>query len=131
VARGSSWPFLVVAQRYSPSGSGFNPGALVVPETDVLFVGAGVRLLAYDLADSTRIWEDLADFGFWNWARPDEHVLMSAELELAAWDLHGRKSWSTFVEPPWGYEVREGQVELDIMGNKSSFPIGLGPVPRG
>jgi hypothetical protein len=131
VGRGSSWPFLVVAQRYAPAGYGFNPGILLIPETDVVLVGAGDRLLAYDLVAPKRLWEDAADCGFWSWARNQTYVLMSAELELAAWDLQGKKLWSTFVEPPWEYEVNDGLVELDVMGNKSSFPVSLGPTPRG
>jgi hypothetical protein len=41
-----NWP-LLVTQRYSPSGSGFEPGVLLVPETGMLFIGAGTRLLGY------------------------------------------------------------------------------------
>jgi hypothetical protein len=128
VAKASGWPFLVIAQLYDPSvASGFNPGALIVPETNLLFVGAGTRLLAYDLSIPRQIWEDVADIGFWGWARHNEYVVMSAELELAAWDIHGRKLWSAFAEPPWGYKVVEGRVELDVMGKKSNFPIDTGP----
>ena len=55
-------PTLVLAQRHDPpEDAGFYPGVLVVPETDVLFVGAGERLLAYDLARPARLWEDVAD----------------------------------------------------------------------
>ena len=128
VGKGSEWPFLVVAQIYSPTADGgFHPGTLLVPETGILFVGAGERLLAYLLDGPRKLWEDVADVGFWGWARHDDVVLMSAELELAAWDIHGRKLWSTFVEPPWDYEVIDGRVELDVMGKKSSFLISVGP----
>jgi hypothetical protein len=41
---------------------------------------------------------------------------MSAELELSAWDINGRKLWSKNVEPPWSYEIRGDRVELDVMG---------------
>ena len=98
------------------SGGGF-------PETNVAFVGGGERLLAYDLLAPKRLWEDAADC--------DDVVLMSAELELAAWDLKGIKLWSTFVEPPWEYEVKDSQIELDVMGDKYSFPIKLRPSQRG
>ena len=54
-------------------------------------------------------------------------VLMSAELELAAWDLAGQKLWTTFVEPPWSYEVRNGVVTLDVMGVISEFLTKSGP----
>src|SRR5215470_12771084 len=65
VGRAQEWPFLVVVQHYSPSACGFYPGVLLVPETHRLFVGAGRRLLGYDLSRPARLWEDQADFGFW------------------------------------------------------------------
>jgi len=126
ISRGVEWPFLVVAQRYDPSG-GFHPGALLVPETDLLFIGAGERLLAYRLAGPTRLWMDSTHCGFWGWARHGDRVVLSAELELAAWDIHGRKCWSTHVEPPWSYRVSGKLVEVDVMGTKSSFPLDAGP----
>jgi hypothetical protein len=131
VSRGVGWPFLVVAQRYDPSG-GFHPGVLLVPETNLLFVGAGERLLAYRLDGPSRLWMDRTSCGFWGWARHGDRVILSAELELAAWDVHGRKSWSVFVEPPWSYEVSAGMIELDVMGMKSRFPLDAGPaqLPR-
>jgi hypothetical protein len=54
-------------------------------------------------------------------------ILLSAELELAAWDTDGRKLWTTFVEPPWGYTVEGDRVHLDVMGNKQSFTLRDGP----
>jgi hypothetical protein len=87
-----------------------------------VFVGAGTSLLAYRLSNVVqRLWEDVADFGFWEWRRHGDLVLMSAETELAAWDIHGRKRWATFVEPPWSYEVHGDRLNLDVMGRKSSF----------
>ena len=130
VRRAQQWPFLVLAQRYSPTpAAGFFPGALLVPESGLLFVGAGERLLCYDLNAVKRLWEDTADTGFWCWSRHHDTILMSAELELAAWDLHGRKLWTTFVEPPWQFEIREQVVHLDVMGTLSSFEIHHGPSP--
>ena len=123
----SEWPFLVIAQRYSPAGFGFNPGVQLVEETGVLFIGAGVRLLAYDIRNVVRLWEDKADTGFFGWSRHDSTVVMSAELELAGWNLEGRKLWSTFVEPPWEYAVENGVVKLDVMGKKTSFDLTGGP----
>jgi len=121
------WPALVVGQRFSPCAGGFDPGVLPVPETCVLFIGAGTRLLAYDLEGPRRLWEDTADYGFWSWDRHGEVVLMSAELELAAWDTAGRKLWTTFVEPPWSYRVVADTVHLDVMGRESQFPLHRGP----
>jgi len=123
-----NWPDLVVALRFDPGpGSGFHPGILLVPERDLLFVGAGTSLLAYKLSPVRRLWDDVAACGFWGWRRHGEIVLMSAELELAAWDIDGRKLWSTFVEPPWSYEVHGDRVALDVMGRKSNFVAAVGP----
>jgi hypothetical protein len=127
VARDLEWPRLVVAQTFSPSVAGFDPCVLLVPETDVLFIGAGERLLAYHLDPVMRLWEDKCDTGFWHWMQHGKYVLMSAELELAAWDSMGNKLWSTFVEPPWEYGVEDGLVKLDAMGRKTEFGLGTGP----
>ncbi len=127
VARGMNWPFLVVAQRFSPGPeAGFYPGVLLIPETQRLFIGAGERLLAYDLTEPKRLWEDQADTGFCGWARHGDFVVMSAELELAAWTLDGTKLSSSFVEPPWSYEMDGEMVHLDVMGEKCSFSIEHG-----
>lgn len=105
---GNDRPFLVVAQRYSPGlDAGFRPGVLVVPETDRLFLGAGECLLAYDLRTPRKLWEDATNAGFWSWSRHADVVVMSAELEIAAWDLEGRRLRSRFVEPPWEYHGGE------------------------
>jgi hypothetical protein len=73
------------------------------------------------------LWIDTADCGFWSWSRFGDYVLMSAELELAAWTYDGVKLWSTFVESPWSYSVAHDVVMLDVMGNESSFPLAAGP----
>lgn len=122
------WPELVVMLHYEPSSSsGFDPGFLLIPEHNLFYVGAGTSLLAYQLSPVRRLWQDFAVVGFWGWSRHDDVVLMAAELEFAAWDLNGRKLWSTFVEPEWSYEVRDGQVKLDVMGRKSTFDLVNGP----
>src|ERR1051325_9744053 len=124
VEAAGDWPDLVISQRFEPGpDAGFYPGVFLVPENHILFVGAGTRLLAYDLQKVRGLWQDVADFGLWGWKRHGDILLMSAELEVAAWDVRGNKRWSTFVEPPWGYTVRNGQVELDVMGRKSRFDI--------
>ncbi|MBV9493415.1 MAG: hypothetical protein JOZ54_04165 [Acidobacteria bacterium] len=131
VGTGEGWPTLVVAQSYSPSGSGFAPGILIVPETATVLIGAGDRLLAYSLESSpTRVWTDVADLGFWGWSRYGDVVLMSAELELAAWTTRGVKLWTTFVEPPWGFRVEGDRVLLDVMGRTMTFGIAEGPGAR-
>jgi len=125
-------PELVVTQRFEPGPeSGFFPGVLIVPETHLLMIGAGTRLLAYDINSVRRLWEDYADTGFWFWKRHGQTILMSAELELAAWNLGGKKLWSAFTEPPWSYEVHGHEVELDIMGSRACFDLTRGPVFQG
>ncbi|MCA9589912.1 MAG: hypothetical protein KC657_31625 [Myxococcales bacterium] len=130
VAHGHGWPFLVVAQRYAPSDECFFPGLFFAPETHRLYIGAGTRLLAYDLRTPQRLWEDSTEPGFWTWARYEDVVIMSAELEIAAWDLEGGKLWSRPVEPPWEYEVRDGIVHLDVMGKVTEFTLHTGRVTR-
>ncbi len=127
VAKQEGWPFLIIALRYSPAGHGFRPGVLLVPETQVFFLGAGTQLFAFELRTPRQLWEDVADVGFWSWRRYGRTILMSAELELAAWDLKGHKLWTTFVEPPWSYTVHDRSVRLDVMGAVSEFSVEAGP----
>jgi hypothetical protein len=88
-------------------------GALIVPETDRLFLGAGERLLCYDLVKPARLWEDSADCGFWFWSRWGDVVIMGAETELAAWNIDGQKLWTRFVDPPWEYRVEGNTAEIN------------------
>ncbi len=119
----TTWPFLIVAQTYRPAGYGWYPGVMLIAETQRLFVGAGERLLCYDLAAVRRLWVDSADTGFYRWQRHNDIVLMSAELELVAWDSYGRKLWSRFVEPPWSYTVEQSFIRLDIMGTSTLLAL--------
>jgi hypothetical protein len=124
--RALQWPSLVVVQRYAPAGCGFTPGLLLVPETHRLFVGAGRRLLGYDLLKPARLWEDETACGFWSWSQHGSIVLMAAELELAAWDVTGHKLWSRFVEPPWDFTVVGEVVALDVMETVSRVNLRNG-----
>ena len=126
VGRSQDWPSLVATQRYSPAQFGFHPGALFVPETGTLFIGAGIRLLAYDVERRVRLWEDRTDCGFWSWSRHDSVILLAAELELAAFDLRARKLWTRFVEPPWSFETDGDFVVVDVMGTKSRIELLTG-----
>lgn len=122
------WPSLVVEQRYSPGPiSGFQPGIHVAEDASTLFVGAGTRILAYDLTAPRRLWEAAVDCGFWGWRQHGAIVVMSAELELAAFGAQGTRLWSSSVEPPWHYAETDGQIQLDVMGNITEFPIAVGP----
>ncbi len=134
LAIGSSefeWPFLAVVVGRTPKWpeQAIRPGALVVPETHRLFLGLQDRLLAYDLAIPVRLWEDRSDASreFWQWRRHGGTVLMAAELELTAWDIYGRQRWSTFVEPPWHYQVKRGMVLLTVLDTPVSFSLEEGP----
>ena len=124
---GEPWPFLVVAQGFAPAGWGFEPGLLLIPEAKRLFVGAGERIIAYDLAVPRRLWLDSAYGGFYAWAQHGDVVVMSAELELAAWKVSGEKLWTTSVEPPWWYRVDCETLRLDVMGDVRQFPLLSGP----
>lgn len=113
-----------------PSGYGFHPGIALVPETEMLFIGAGDRLSIYRLDGPTKVCQETVGVGFWRWARHGAILLMSAETELAAWSINATWLWSTFVEPPWEYTVTDGMVCLDVMGEKSTFPLDSGPLLR-
>ena len=117
---------LVTSFRYQLHG-GLGPAVALLPEVHRLFVGAGEELFCYDLAEPKRLWRDNADTGLWGWEIAGATVLMSAELEFAAWDKAGEKLWSTFVEPPWSYTVADDQVTLDVMGEISQFNLRTGP----
>jgi hypothetical protein len=120
------WPTIVIAQRYEPSGCGFPPGALLTPDTSVLFLGAGTRILIFNLETRKLVSEDYVAVGFWGWEQHESIVLMSSELEFAAWDNNGRKLWSKSVEPPWSYKSIGNKINLDIMGQFTQFDIKTG-----
>lgn len=125
------WPELVVAQKASPGpGGGFHPGVLIASDTGVIFLGAGTRILAYNLQQMRRLWVDEADAGFGSWKRHSGVIVMAAELELAAWTAQGEKLWTTFVEPPWSYEAVGDLVRLEVMGEVTEFDLRSGPQIR-
>jgi hypothetical protein len=132
VGDGGDWPHLVVTQRFSPTQPGFSPGVLLVPDAGQLFIGAGTRLLGYHRRSGRwpRTWTDEAEPGFWQWRQHGDVVLMSAELEFAAWTTSGQKLWTTFVEPPWSYKVTGDQVRLGVMGTITTFDKSHGPHRR-
>ncbi|MEO7720030.1 MAG: hypothetical protein ABIY70_27905 [Capsulimonas sp.] len=127
VRRGAGWPFLTLALRYHATGLSVLPGALLIPETATLFVGAGLRIFAYDLNAPARLWDEELSSALWSWARHGDYVLMRAEGELAVWDLQGRKQWARMVEPPWDYWVEDGVLHLDEMGEEYTFALSTGP----
>lgn len=95
-----------------------------------IFIGAGKIALCYERSPRPReLWTEHVELGFLGWAVHGDIVVMSAELTLAAWDQTGRKLWSTFVEPPWSYQVKDDRVTLDVMGSISTFDLKPGPTP--
>lgn len=113
VTRGHGWPFLIVAQHYSPGPqSGFYPGLLFVPETNLLLLGAGERLLAYLLDEPRRLWKGELPGGFMHWERSQDSIVMSSENRLAIWDIHGQKRWDYAVEPPWQYAIQGDTIHV-------------------
>jgi hypothetical protein len=120
-------PLIAVEQRCDPGpAQAFFPGALLTSSGRTLFVGAGRRILAFDAERLVELWEDRLVVGFWGWAQHGSVVLMSAETELFAFGEDGRKLWTAFVEPPWGYEARGGSVILDVMGKKTKIDLQTG-----
>lgn len=122
-----SEPVLVVSQHRELDPQSFPLSVLVVPETGLALIGAAHRLLAYDLRGPEKLWEDHVEFGFLEFGRHDDTIVMSGELTLTAYDLQGQERWSMFVEPPWDYAVQDGQITVDVMGRVQSFGLRCGP----
>jgi hypothetical protein len=129
ITEGKDWPEIVIAQRYNPSViNGFYPGVLIIPEKELMFLGAGDTISLYDLKNKNKKWKDSVDLGFWGWSIYNQYVVMSAECEFAIFTNEGHKLWTTFVEPPWDFKIEFDIVELDIMGNKKHYNISDGKV---
>ena len=122
---------LGVDRHHEPHGPVVPPGVLLVPDTGLLLIGAGVRLLEYDIRFPERLWEGRAEFGFWAFARHGDVILMLDELELAAWTTESHKLWTVFVEPPWTYTVSGQTVTLDVMGQVRSLDLRTGTLMKG
>jgi len=117
-------PLLLLIRPYEfGPGMWLYPGALLVPETGLLLVGVGEQVFGYRLDPPAKLWQEAAEEGFWKWQRYQDVCLMTAELELAAWDVQGNRLWSIFVEPPWTYRLHDRTIEVEVMGVKTSFPL--------
>jgi hypothetical protein len=123
----SSTPDLISTQRYKP-GNGLSVGCLLVPEKAHLFIGAGEKIVCYDVAASKRLWIETTPHGFWRWVQIDDYIIMSAEIEFAVWNTVGEKLWSTFVEPPWTFTASKWVIKFDIMGKKQYRKLADGKV---
>ena len=119
-------PSVVIAQKYQDERGTFTPGFLLVSDTSLFFLGAGERLLCYDIEKKVRLWEDRTTYGFWSWSRSGPYVLMSAEVEFGVWDTSGKKLWSTWVEPPWSFKIQGQAVALEVMGEIQNLRLSDG-----
>lgn len=120
-------PDVLIEGNYSPFGSGFEPGVLIVPEHHILFFGAGTQILTYSLSPEVAlITEYSVEIGFWGWVQHKNFVILLAELEFSVWNLDGKKIWSQFVEPPWDYDLNDNIVSLDIMGCINRYDLYTG-----
>lgn len=79
------------------------PHVLLVPETSVLFVGAGTTVVAVKVPEMTRLLEDDVTL-FWGFERVGECVLMLSEVDAALYSPTAEVLGRAPVEPP--YEVR-------------------------
>jgi hypothetical protein len=124
------YPQLLVEGWISPPprAGGFSPGVLVIPETNVAFLGLGENVIVYALAPLNKLAHDQTEVGFWYWARHGDYVLMSGELEFAVWTIQGEKLWSAWVEPPWCFDMEGMTVILDVMGNVERRDLKSGEV---
>lgn len=120
-------PRLALEQKFFPVDYGAVPGLLLIPETAVLFIGAGRRLVAYNLAEPARLWLDEPDGTFWRWRQHGNVVVMSASHEVAAWNTQGRKLWSQLVEPLWNYEIIDNLIRINVLNRSVEFPLASGP----
>lgn len=121
-----SLPDIFIEGWYSPGpSSGFHPGVRVIPETGVAFIGAGTAIRIFSMRDG-KLADEEVEVGFWGWERHAGYVLMSAELEFAVWSVEGKKLWSTFVEPPWHFDVAGDRVILNVMGKKTAYDLQSG-----
>jgi hypothetical protein len=132
VARGFEYPTLIVAQRYSPGPqSGFYPGVLYIPETDLLLLGAGERILAYTLDPARKLWQYNLVSGFQHWERWQDRIIMASENELAVFDIHGLKRWDFTVEPPWNYTLEGDTLHVYMNGKQTALHCERGIVIEG
>ncbi len=99
---------------------GFNPGLILVPETDILFIGAGTNVRIYDLKHQLKLFVKELHCGFLGWKRYDDFIIMQEELEFGIYSLTGQEIWSTEVEPPWTFSIEIDTVKLNVM-NEISF----------
>ncbi|WP_198104516.1 hypothetical protein, partial [Clostridioides difficile] len=84
-------------------------------------------LAIYDLEKVECTHLDLTPYAFTSWSRHEDIVVMSGELEIAAYDLRGQRLWAATIEPPWDYGVQGDSMFTIAMGHKTEFPLREGP----
>jgi hypothetical protein len=137
VRHASRGNILELAIRFVPCGDSFAwPMALLVSETDTLFVAAGGVIGIYDLLTPREVLQHSTEL-HWTLLRGPSGVLLIAELELRAWDLRGNDLWDTKIEPPHNVWLRGDDVVVDdadqlghVRSYAGTFPLRHGP-PHG
>lgn len=124
-APGETEPSVLVVLGYHRLDGDFGAGAILVPETGRLFVAGGSWAICYhrDGERWVREWEHEVHVMAWGLVRHGDWIVLSGELELVAWDLDGVRRLTAAVEPPWSYEIHDGQVRLDIDGVVTMVPL--------
>ena len=119
---------LRVNQFYEQMSESITPGVLIVPETDRLFIGAGSRMLAYDLTTRRRLWiEDAQEMMlFWGWLRRGQHVFAMGELELAVYGLDATPRFRIAADPPWPFEVSGAVLTVETDSETRGYSMADG-----
>lgn len=55
---------------------------------------------------------------------------MQEELEFGIYGLDGTETWSTFVEPPWTFDIEENHVKLNVMDKISYRELKTGELKK-
>lgn len=131
VGHGKEWYNSIIAFRSDPiDHAGFHPEFLILPETNTLFVGAGTVVKPYDLEGLKKKFEKELSLGFWGWTRHNDLIVMQEELELGVYTLDGQEIWSTFVQPPWTFEITGNEVKLNVMGEITYRDLKTGELKK-
>ena len=119
---------LRVHQFYEQMSQSITPGVLIVPETNRLFIGAGSRMLAYDLTTCQRVWiEDAQNMMlFWSWLRQGQCVFALGELELAVYELDATPRFRVPVDPPWTFEVSGDVLTVETDSERRGYSMADG-----
>ncbi|GCE14137.1 hypothetical protein [Tengunoibacter tsumagoiensis] len=118
---------LTLLLGYSPSDPAFYPELLYVPESQILFIRAGEKILAYQLQVPQKLFELSVDIGFLSWERYSNYIIMVAEMRMTVWNLAGEQLWTLFVEQPWSYHCHHEMMSFIKDEQVYTFPVATGP----